>query len=160
MGFSVYVCFVSLFVHYGMILYLSISRRRFLPSGKVAGTLPFILIGGEIIQTVFKDLGDEELRKIAFEMARYHHEKYNGKGYPDGLAGEQIPLHARIMAIADVFDAVSQKRCYRDAMPVDECFEIIEKGAGTDFDPVLAKLFLDARDEVIELMRANECKED
>lgn len=93
-------------------------------------------------------------------MARYHHEKYNGKGYPDGLAGEQIPLHARIMAIADVFDAVSQKRCYRDAMPVDECFEIIEKGAGTDFDPVLAKLFLDARDEVIELMRANECKED
>ena len=56
-------------------------------------------------------------------MARYHHEKYNGKGYPDGLAGEQIPLHARIMAIADVFDAVSQKRCYREAVPIDECFD-------------------------------------
>lgn len=75
-------------------------------------------------------------------MARYHHEKYNGKGYPDGLAGEQIPLHARIMAIADVFDAVSQKRCYRDAMPVDECFEIIEKGAGQILTLCLRSCFL------------------
>jgi len=55
-------------------------------------------------------LDNAEFRKIAYEVARHHHEKYNGRGYPDGLAGEQIPLHARIMAIADVFDAVSQKR--------------------------------------------------
>lgn len=109
--------------------------------------------GGEIIKTTFKDTGTPEFRKIAFEVARFHHEKYNGKGYPDGLEGEWIPLHARVMAIADVFDAVSQKRCYRDAMPLDECFAIIEKGSGTDFDPELVKIFLNSREEVEALMR-------
>ncbi len=111
--------------------------------------------GGEIIKTTFKDTGTPEFRKIAFEVARFHHEKYNGKGYPDGLEGEWIPLHARVMAIADVFDAVSQKRCYRDAMPLDECFAIIERGSGTDFDPELVKIFLDSRAEVEALMRAH-----
>ncbi len=109
--------------------------------------------GGEIIKTTFKDTGTPEFRKIAFEVARFHHEKYNGKGYPEGLKGEWIPLHARVMAIADVFDAVSQKRCYRDAMPLDECFAIIEKGSGTDFDPELVKIFLNSREEVEALMR-------
>ena len=108
--------------------------------------------GGEIIKDTFKNLEDEEFEKIAYEVARFHHEKYNGKGYPQGLAGEQIPLHARIMAVADVFDAVSQKRCYRDAMPLDQCFSIIEKGSGTDFDPQIAKIFLDSKDEVVRLM--------
>ena len=108
--------------------------------------------GGEIIQDTFKNLDDAEFQKIAYEVARFHHEKYNGKGYPEGLSGEQIPLHARIMAVADVFDAVSQKRCYRDAMPLDQCFSIIEKGSGTDFDPQIAKIFLDSKDEVVRLM--------
>lgn len=108
--------------------------------------------GGDIILTAFRDLDDGEFRKIAYEVARHHHEKYNGKGYPDGLAGEEIPLHARIMAIADVFDAVSQKRCYRDAMSLDESMAIIEKGIGTDFDPDLARIFLDAKEEVAALM--------
>ena len=110
--------------------------------------------GGEILLTAFRDLDDPDFRKIAYEVARYHHEKYNGKGYPDGLAGEDIPLHARIMAIADVFDAVSQKRCYREAMTLDESMAIIEKGVGTDFDPNLAKIFLDAREEVAALMQS------
>ena len=56
------------------------------------------------------------------------------------------------MAIADVFDAVSQKRCYRDAMPTEECFAIIEKGSGMDFDPQLVKIFIDSREEVVRLM--------
>ena len=109
-------------------------------------------VGGDIIQNTFHNLEDEEFKQIAYEVARFHHEKYNGKGYPEGLVGEQIPLHARIMAIADVFDAVSQKRCYRDAMPVEECFAIIEKGAGSDFDPVLAEIFLGAKEEIVQLM--------
>lgn len=104
--------------------------------------------GGEIIQTAFRNLGDADFRKIVYEVARYHHERYNGKGYPEGLTGEEIPLHARVMAVADVFDAVSQKRCYRDAMSLEESFAIIEKGIGTDFDPNLAQLFLDAKEEV------------
>lgn len=109
--------------------------------------------GGKIIRQIFYNLDDMQFRNIAYEIVRFHHEKYNGKGYPDGLIGEQIPLHARIMAIADVFDAVSQKRCYRDAMTIDESFSIIEKGIGTDFDPHLAQIFLDNKDEVVKLMK-------
>lgn len=112
-------------------------------------------VGGDIILNTFSNMFSEEAKKITYEVARFHHEKYNGKGYPDGLVGEQIPLHARIMAIADVFDAVSQNRCYRGAMPLDECFSIIEKGKGTDFDPLLVELFLEAKDEVTELFEKN-----
>ena len=112
--------------------------------------------GGDIILHSFRDLSNGEFRQIAYEVARHHHEKYNGRGYPDGLKGEEIPLHSRVMAIADVFDAVSQKRCYRDAMPIEECFSIIEKGIGTDFDPNIAGIFLDASDEVLALMKAGQ----
>lgn len=108
--------------------------------------------GGEIILNTFKDIDSPEFQKIAYEVARFHHEKYNGKGYPDGLSGEQIPLHARVMAIADVFDAVSQKRCYREAMPINQCFDIIAKGSGTDFDPYLTQMFLGSRAEIEQLM--------
>lgn len=86
--------------------------------------------------------------KLTDEVARFHHEKWNGKGYPDGLNGKEIPLCARIMAVADVFDAVSEKRCYRDAMPLEKCFGIIEQGSGQDFDPIVAEVFLDIRDKV------------
>lgn len=110
--------------------------------------------GGDIILHSFRDLSNAEFRQIAYEVARYHHEKFNGRGYPEGLKGEEIPLHSRVMAIADVFDAVSQKRCYRDAMPVEECFSVIEKGIGTDFDPNIARIFLDSADEVVALMKA------
>lgn len=104
--------------------------------------------GGNIIRETFRNLGDEEFRIMAFEVARYHHEKWNGKGYPDGLIGKDIPLCARIMAVADVFDAVSEKRCYRDAMPLDRCFKIIAEGSGKDFDPLIAGIFLDICDKV------------
>lgn len=106
--------------------------------------------GGELIKETFKDIDDKEFLQIAYEEARYHHEKWNGKGYPEGLRKEEIPLHARIMAIADVFDAVSAKRCYRDALPLDVCFKIIEDGRGTDFDPILVDLFLQSKDEIIK----------
>ena len=104
--------------------------------------------GGRIIQETFGHLGNEQYAKMAYEVARYHHEKWNGRGYPEGLIRKEIPLCARIMAIADVFDAVSEKRCYRDAMPLQRCFEIIEEGSGQDFDPVLAEVFLDIREKV------------
>ena len=88
---------------------------------------------------------------MAYEMARYHHEKWNGKGYPDGLSKEEIPLCARIMAVADVFDAVSMNRCYREALPLEECFAIIKDGSGEDFEPLLAEIFLNIRDKVEEV---------
>ena len=105
--------------------------------------------GGDIIMETFANLDHPEYLRIAYEMARFHHEKWNGKGYPDGLKGTEIPLHARVMAIADVFDAISSKRCYRDPMPLEKCFAIIQDGAGTDFDPDLVELFMNARDKVV-----------
>ena len=107
--------------------------------------------GGDIIREVFRNLGDEDYRKMAFDVARYHHEKWNGKGYPEGLQRKDIPLCARIMAVADVFDAISEKRCYRDAMPMDKCFEIIGQGSGQDFDPIVAETFIDIREKVEEV---------
>ena len=84
-------------------------------------------------------------------MARCHHEKWNGRGYPEGLKEHEIPLCARIMAVADVFDAISEERCYRPAMPLDKCFEIIAEGRGTDFDPQITDVFLKARTKVEEI---------
>lgn len=104
--------------------------------------------GGEIIRQTFGHLENKEYTQMAYEVARYHHEKWNGNGYPEGLKGKEIPLCARIMAIADVFDAVSMKRCYREAMPLNQCFEIIEKGSGQDFEPLLVEVFLDIREKV------------
>ena len=104
--------------------------------------------GGNIIKETFGHLENEQYSHMAYAVARHHHEKWNGKGYPDGLRHKEIPLCARIMAIADVFDAVSEKRCYRDAMPLEKCFEIIAEGSGQAFEPVLAETFLDIYDKV------------
>jgi len=104
--------------------------------------------GGEIIKETFGHLENEPYTQMAYEMSRHHHEKWNGKGYPDGLKRKEIPLCARIMAIADVFDAVSEKRCYRDAMPLEQCFEIIAEGSGQAFEPLLVEVFLEIQDKV------------
>lgn len=104
--------------------------------------------GGNIINETFGHLGDKSYTKIAYQVAKYHHEKWDGSGYPKGLEGYEIPLCARIMAVADVFDAISEKRCYRDAMPLEQCFQIIEEGSGTAFDPVIVQTFLNIRDKV------------
>lgn len=107
--------------------------------------------GGNIIQETFGKMGNDEYGKIAYEVARHHHEKWNGTGYPDGLSRKEIPLCARIMAVADVFDAVSAKRCYRDALPLEECFRIIESGSGQDFDPIIVEVFLDMEEKIREV---------
>ena len=106
-------------------------------------------VGGEIINETFSVLDDDEYKKIAYEVARFHHEKWNGMGYPDGIKALEIPLHARVMSIVDVFDAISSKRCYRDAMPLDKCFKIIEEGSGTLFDPDLVDIFFKSKDKII-----------
>lgn len=101
--------------------------------------------GADIILQTFGKRNDKDFLQTAYEVAYYHHEKWNGKGYPKGLKETEIPLTARIMAIADVFDAISQKRCYRDAMPLDKCFEIIKNGRENDFDPLLVDIFVEIR---------------
>ncbi len=107
--------------------------------------------GGKIIQETFGHLGEEQYTQMAYEVARYHHEKWNGKGYPEGLKAAEIPLCARIMAIADVFDAVSEKRCYKEAIPLEKSFEIIKEGSGRDFDPLLVEVFLDMKENVVQV---------
>lgn len=109
------------------------------------------VIGGKIIKDTFGHLFNGEYENMAFQVARYHHEKWNGRGYPEGLSGLDIPLCARIMAVADVFDAVSAKRCYRDAMPLEECYNIILKGRGEDFDPDIVDAFMRDTDKVEEI---------
>lgn len=110
--------------------------------------------GGKIIKQTFSHIGDDEFRQMVYEVARYHHEKWNGKGYPEGRSKLEIPLAARIMAVADVFDAVSQRRCYRDAIPLEECFSIIEKGSGADFEPQLVEVFLSMKEEIKTAMNS------
>ena len=87
----------------------------------------------------------------------HHHEKYNGTGYPSKLKGEDIPLHARIAAVADTFDAMTSSRSYRDALPLDVVRAEIEKCSGTQFDPAIAKVFLDIidnhYDEILEIQK-------
>lgn len=104
--------------------------------------------GADMIKTSLASLEEPGYITIAWQVARHHHERWDGAGYPDGLYGEKIPLCARVVAVADVFDAVSQDRCYRPAMSLDESFAIIEQGAGTQFDPLIAEAFLRMRDKV------------
>ena len=109
------------------------------------------VIGCKIIDDTFGHLGFDHYFSMAREIALYHHEKWNGKGYPEGLQGTDIPLCARIMAVADVFDAVSAKRCYRDALPLSECYRIIKSGRGTDFDPDVVDAFFKDLSQVEEI---------
>lgn len=103
--------------------------------------------GGDVVQQVLRGITDDEYLAFASDIATYHHEWWDGTGYPEGLKGEEIPLSARIMAIADVFDALISERCYKKAMPREKAFEIIQKEAGTHFDPKLAEVFLNHREE-------------
>ena len=87
-------------------------------------------------------------------ITRSHHERWDGKGYPDRLGGEQIPLLARIVAVADAFDAITTKRCYKDPMPPEAAFAEIEKCKGKQFDPIAANAFLAIRSQIVQAMHA------
>ena len=103
-------------------------------------------LGGKVVKEVLEGITDEEYLYFATEIASGHHEKWDGSGYPYGLKGEEIPLPARIMAIADVFDALISKRCYKEPMPFEDAVEIIRDGAGKHFDPKLVDVFLKSKD--------------
>ena len=107
-------------------------------------------VGAKIVEKALNGVEDEAFMEVAKNMAHYHHEKWNGKGYPEGLAGRRIPLEARIMALADVFDALVSKRCYKEKYSYDEAFRIIEESLGSHFDPELGEAFLRCRKELEE----------
>jgi HD-GYP domain-containing protein (c-di-GMP phosphodiesterase class II) len=107
--------------------------------------------GGRVVREVLSGVADDEYLAFASDVATCHHERWDGSGYPSGLAGESIPLSARIMSIADVFDALVSERCYKKAMPPEMAFEIIAQEAGTKYDPHLARVFLAHKDRFIDL---------
>ena len=98
--------------------------------------------GGAVVGQILSGITDESYFKFASDLAKYHHEWWDGTGYPEGLKGEEIPLCARIMAIADVYDALISERCYKKALPKDEALAIIKEESGTHFDPKLVDVFL------------------
>lgn len=102
--------------------------------------------GAEILSKLLSRDEDPEYFDIAQNVAKYHHERYDGTGYPEGLKGEEIPLEARIMALADVYDALTSDRVYKKAYPNSMAREILKEGAGTQFDPDLCELFLENSD--------------
>lgn len=94
------------------------------------------------------ELGESSYLDMAVEMAAYHHEWWNGCGYPYKIKENEIPLCARIMAVADVFDALTAKRCYKNAMPIEKAVSIIREETGTHFDPIVSEAFLSAVDKI------------
>ena len=112
--------------------------------------------GGKIIESAKKLTGDAGYLNEALNLATYHHEKWDGTGYPVGLKGEAIPLSARVMAVSDVFDALLSKRSYKKPLTFEQAMKIIEDGKGTHFDPKIVQVFIDHADQVRELAEENE----
>ncbi|MBP3256247.1 MAG: HD domain-containing protein [Clostridia bacterium] len=109
--------------------------------------------GGDIIQNIIDNLSPTSRfipsLQIAKDIAMYHHEKWDGSGYPLHLKGEEIPLSARIMAVADVFDALTSKRCYKKRLSTKEATSFIKKESGHSFDPFVVNAFLNCVDDLV-----------
>ena len=101
--------------------------------------------GARVIHEILLNTDDEQFKVIAENVAHYHHERYDGSGYPEKLKGDEIPLEARIMAIADVYDALVSKRVYKEAFDFERANNIILEGMGTQFDPKLRTAYENAR---------------
>ena len=113
--------------------------------------------GADIVEEILGGVEDAAYLEVARDVALYHHERWDGNGYPEGLRGEEIPLGARIMSIADVFDALYADRVYRRGIrPIEAVLSILEESAGTQFDPTLIKVFLDIKDKLLAYVEKEE----
>jgi len=99
-------------------------------------------LGAKVIKNTMAGLESQEYVDMATEIAKHHHERWDGTGYPDGLKGEQIPLSARIVAVADCYDAMTSKRCYKEAFPDKKALGILKEEAGSHFDPQVVEAFI------------------
>ena len=107
----------------------------------------------KIIQTIIGDIEDEHYVRLVEDIALYHHERWDGTGYPTGITGTNIPLSARIMAVADVFDALYEERCYKPPVrPIERIMQIMSEGRGTQFDPVILDVFMDMLPKLKEIL--------
>jgi HD-GYP domain-containing protein (c-di-GMP phosphodiesterase class II) len=109
--------------------------------------------GEKIMEKAISTVEGENYLKEARNMAAYHHARWDGKGYPEGLHGEVIPLSARITSVADVFDALTSTRVYKPAFPLEEALALIQEGSGTQFDPKCVEVFMESLPEVKVILR-------
>ena len=93
---------------------------------------------------------DEKMIKIAYQICRWHHERYDGKGYPDGLIGEQIPIAAQVVSVADVYDALVSKRVYKDAYSHEQAMKMILNGECGAFNPLLMEVLVEIQEKIKE----------
>ena len=107
-------------------------------------------IGAAILKNPTSDI-----MKMGRDISLYHHEKWDGTGYPKGLKGEEIPLFARIVSIVDVFDALMSKRCYKEAFDENKSKKIIEEGKGTFFEPKIVDAFEECFEELVKISKEN-----
>lgn len=114
------------------------------------------VIGGEIFKFIGERIPDREFAGIAEQIARYHHEKWNGKGYPEGLKGTEIPLVARIMSIVDVYDALTSERPYKKPFSHERSMAMIAEKSGIDFDPGLVAQFVNMGERINECLQMKE----
>lgn len=108
-------------------------------------------VGAQCIAQIGRRLGDANFLELAEQIALYHHERWDGTGYPHGLSGEAIPVSARIVALADVYDALSARRVYKVPFSHERCVEIIREEAGKHFDPRLVAMFLESEAEMLAI---------
>ncbi|GAA5509262.1 putative cyclic di-GMP phosphodiesterase VC_1348 [Novipirellula caenicola] len=108
-------------------------------------------IGGDTLRSVVDAHPESTVLQMAYQIAMTHHERWDGSGYPNGLAGEQIPLCGRIVAVADVYDALTSERVYKPAFSHDKAVEVIKEGSGSHFDPDMVTAFLKLEDEFAKI---------
>ena len=109
------------------------------------------MIGAKCLKNASDKVYNNNFLKVSMDIAYSHHEKWNGKGYPDGKKGEEIPLPARIVAIADVFDALRSPRCYKHSWRFQTVCNHIEKEKGKHFDPEIVDAFITVKDKIEEI---------
>ena len=132
---------------------IGVSDRILLKPGKLtdeefAEMKKHTIIGGAILEGA-----EAPVLKLSYEIALSHHEKFDGSGYPYGRKGEDIPMSGRIVAVADVFDALTSVRCYKPAFPFDKAVQMIEEGSGKHFDPKCVEAFRKALDRITRIRR-------
>ena len=111
---------------------------------------------GEIVKIILEGVEEERFVEVAYNVARYHHERWDGHGYPEGLVGTMIPIEARIMAVADVYDALVSKRVYKEPMSFEKSAAIMCECMGTQFDPNLKSVFLGCREQLEHYYTVND----